>query len=308
MYQSMVYIAVLIVVVSISTVLVLLQESGRLRVQPSRSPTVSADEDSFKQRIFRLYDSTAFWTAIAMVGGLIAARYSTQIVLVVAVGILTSEVWKVKFFENTLPRLSSCVMALVIFSAIAIIMWPYLKPTPADQSVIDAFKKNFPWLASPPSSLATPYTPKIRSTTKPNSRSSNQVRKDALEIADAVDKIYADYQSSVAEAVRKYQQLPEPDRTPDAFEGLRFFREVEGNRTLQEYRDKYRSIAPVCRNDMEALLGPTAHDESKKRLYDISDKTSENNDGKIFFPSNSQLSYLPEIALDLRTLALRIRK
>jgi len=136
-------------VIAVSVLFVLLREDRNPNIEPE-----AIQPPAIREKLAQYWLSTPVWVAIGMIGALVASRVSTQVVLIVAAGILSFEVWRVKFYEKTLLRLASTVIALIVFAGLAILAWPKLKPTPLDQQFVEAIRRNFPWLATPPESHA----------------------------------------------------------------------------------------------------------------------------------------------------------
>ena len=125
-------------------------------------------------------------------------------------------------------------------------------------------------------------------------------------MADAIDNIYSACNAKARSATLDYTQLPKEQQTDLARDATRFQLDVIRDRALTEYRDKYRPQAHHYREVMERWIGPTAHDARAEKLYDISDIQTTNENGHTIFLSNFQLENLPEIAADLRSLALQL--
>jgi hypothetical protein len=128
----------------------------------------------------------------------------------------------------------------------------------------------------------------------------------ALEMATGIDDIYQRYGAKKEEITNQYYETPESERTGDSREGTAFLLEVEADRALNEYRNKYRANAHAYRVAMEKRIGPTAHDAEKDKLYEITDSQPLNTNGKVRFLSNWQVDNLPKIADDLRSLTARL--
>jgi hypothetical protein len=244
-------------------------------------PTTALKPTRTNKPFSRIWGSTPGWSAVAVLVSLLAAaQISVKLLLLCIWATLWLEFVRAGFFSTQRNRRIGNTIIGAVLGVFLVQLWPFLKPK--NQPTLDQqaelmtnrLSQKFPWLASPPTSIArpAPETPRkvIKTSASVSAQPAITCREDKLSdctplqlyqrvisltdrmqgIVDAINT----RQKSAREAIRAATLNKDPrlnEFTKEQSNAYGFFFKIDMN----EYKSTYAHAAVEYREELEKRLG-----------------------------------------------------